>query len=299
MKENDDHGSSITESEHREVKPVFTELELTLIGDIINSIINPADLRRWQNAPKLVAEIFGCVLRKLQDSPDVERYISVMAHSHEDDVIYFITKMSQEKKVLLARVIASEVPFDIIGKIKAQERFKRISKLCGLPWEIANETLIKTYNKWYYAITRYCAGQIEPKRYCFETREVAERAIKFLSSKNEIEEWWASEGDDANVHVWSFDEFKASIEKERRHEAEQALAQWYARPAFIAESVDVYCKRVQENAARNRGLLGSTTSSRLRTQQQTGCLVPLVVCMTGLVLSCVVVAIGVAMVSNL
>ncbi len=286
--EKDEQRSTISESEYREVKPIFTELELTLIASIINSIVNPAELKWCQNAPGLVSEIFGMVLQKLKDSPDVERYISVMAYSHEDEIIYFITKMSQEKKVLLAKVIASEVPFDVIGGIKAQERFKRISKLCGLPWEIVDETLIKTYKKWYYAIRYY-------KKYCFETREEAEQAVKFLSSNNEIEEWRVFEGDNAYVHVRSFDEFKASIERERQH----ALAQWYAKPAFIAADPDVWLENMAKTAVRNQGLLSASTSDNPKSSQKTGCLVPLVLCMTGLFLSCVVIAIGVFVASNI
>ncbi len=248
----DDQDPTVSEFEHSEIKPMFTDLELTLIAEMVNSIINPTELKMLHHSPGLATEILGAVLQELKDSPDIERYI-LMDYSHEDDVIYFITKMCQEKKIWLTKVIASNVPFDLkaLG-IKAQERFKRISKVCGLPWEIANEILTKTYKKWYYTV-RCHSVRIGLKRYCFETREVAEQVIKFLSCNNEIEEWRVFEGDDTHVYVCSFDEFKSSIEKERQYESERERVQWYAQPAFIANDVTAWLDSMVERKRKEWG----------------------------------------------
>ena len=242
----DNQDSAITELERSEVKPIFTDLELTLIAEMVNSIIDPTELKMLHCPPGLAAEILGTVLQELKGSHNVERDIGLTVYSHEDEVIYFITKMCQEKKVWLTKVIASNVPFGLMSLgIKAQERFKRISKLCGLPWEIANEILIKTYKKWYYTI------QIGLERYYFETREVAKQAINFLSCNNEIEERRVFEGED--THVWSFDEFRSSIEKKRQYEAKREFAQWYCQPAFIANDVSACLDSMVERKRKEWG----------------------------------------------
>ena len=207
----------------------------------------------------------------------------------KQDAFAVIANMSKGKRIKIAKCLEGSFVFE------EESYFQDCCKSLNVPMKFRDGKIILPKKKVHCVIDG-------TSTYCFASRNEAEKCIKILSGLD----WNDVRPDVQRIvrHRFQINEQMRPIDCRIWTIAD--FAEWwressqvYHGPAFIAESVDVYCKRVQENAARNRGLLGSTTSSRLRTQQQTGCLVPLVVCMTGVVLSCVVVAIGVAMVSNL
>ncbi len=204
----------------------------------------------------------------------IDHLLENVQRIRKQEAFAVIANLSSEKRIKIAKSIEGLYVPD-------ESYFQDCYKTLNLPIELQGDEICVSKKK------VYCV-ECGSETYCFASRNEAEMGVKILSGNDmrpaiQMSFRISEQMKPLDCYIWTL---AALVARERKMDME-----WYSGPAFIANDADAYFKRIQESVARNRGLLGAS-SSRPKPPQQTGCLVPLVVFMTWLVLSCIVVAIG-------
>lgn len=231
----------------------------------------------------LIDESIFALTSKVIQPIQIDQLLEKVQYVKKQDAFTVIANMSNEKRIKIAKCLE--------GSYVSEEEESYFQECCmalKIQMEIQDGEVILTKKK------VFCV-KCGTGTYYFASRNDAEEGIKILSGNDmrpAVQNHFliSEQMQPIDCHIWTL----AALDAQQR----ELDREWYSQPAFIANDVNAWLeKKVQaKEASKHRG--AGTSSSRTRPPQQTGCIVPLVVCMTGLVLSCVVVAVGISIALN-
>lgn len=214
----------------------------------------------------------------------IDQLLEKVEHVKKQDAFAALANMPHRKRMQIAKCLdGSYVSED------AEAYFQDCCESLNVPMSLQNGEIILPKKKVY-------SIKCGTGTYCFASRKDAEEGAKILLDDDlrpnaqsffQIRE----EMRPVDCHIWTLSDLDAKMRQLDR--------EWYAQPAFIAADPEVWLENMVKTKIRNQGLLSASTSDNPKSSQKTGCLVPLVLCMTGLFLSCAVIAIGVFVASNI